>query len=98
MKILSHQNMQHIHTIRIWTVNKVQIQRAKDDRDYYDNNRYNEPDLTTTEEELTHFIWKSMEEFSGFNGYQSLMEIFGDDDGLADYVMETFKQENELLQ
>lgn len=101
MKILSYQNMQTVHTLRLWTVGEIQTSQASDDPDYYKEHKSDKPFLSVEEQELTERIATSTEEYKrGFTTrYNKLLQAFGgDEEKLKDFLLETFKLENQATQ
>ena len=89
MQILSYMTMQHIHTLRLWTVHEVN--KGRD---------FNEPTPTveeTTENFLTENINAAIVIFkkSYSRNYEELIKAFGNEDAIRDHILNIFKLENE---
>ena len=97
MKVLSHDNMQAIHSIRLWVTSDIQTKIANDDPDFYENSRYDEPSLEMKDDILVGFIKESCNRLDGFRVYKPLIKVFGSVEKLEKYILETFKQESNLF-
>lgn len=100
MKIMSHQNMQVLHTIRIWTVEHIEKIAASQSSDFYIRNRDEEPPLDVDEQDLIEYIAAmSKHHREGWRAsHDLLLQVFdGDPEKLNVYILETFKQENQAI-